>query len=544
MLTLVALVDALVGSAAAAGCSAPAGPEVRGTGGKGPSAPTFGGAVGDAASSPPELAGAAGAAGAESTEPTCIPAGEDEPDDRFEDTDCDGIDGDVTRALFVSPTGDDAAAGTLDAPLATLQAAVLRARSEQKDVYVCNGSYEQALVIRGSGVRLYGGYDCQSGGRRIADRARITAQNAIPLSIEGAADVVIERLAFVAPDAGGAEESSVAGVIAGSERVQLRRVELVSGQAGPGRTGARGLPVSGEAPRGATGGTACQKLLCSAYGDGGYSTSAPSCEGGGRPEVGGRGGDGGRPGKDAQPGGASASGVLGGQVGSTLAVRDGQAGGIGRRGDTGGGPLAQLGELQGTTYRPTNIGQTGAYGHPGQAGGGGAGVGELWEGDLCCAPGHGGSQGGFGGCGGRPGHGGTGGGASIALMIVESDVALVWARLIAGNGGRGGTGGAGGPGQAGGAPGDVYSFGGVRLSGLGGAGGPGGQGGSGGPGGGGPSLGLALVASPMPVLEGVQVLLGLPGFGGNAADAASGVDGPDGVALPGYDFTAHEKLTF
>jgi hypothetical protein len=40
------------------------------------------------------------------------------------------------------------------------------------------------------------------------------------------------------------------------------------------------------------------------------------------------------------------------------------------------------------------------------------------------------------------------------------------------------------------------------------------------------------------------MLLGLPGFGGDAADAVSGVDGPDGVALVGYDFSTHEELTF
>lgn len=130
-------------------------------------------------------------------------------------------------------------------------------------------------------------------------------------------------------------------------------------------------------------------------------------------------------------------------------------------------------------------------------------------------------------------------------MVAESAITLTWTRLLSGEGGKGGTGGTGGPPQAGGLPGAVYDFQGVRLSGVGGPGGSGGRGGPGGPGGGGPSLGLGLWNSPLPAMEGVQVLVGSPGFGGDAApDADGAADGPDGLAAPGYDFTAHEIITF
>jgi hypothetical protein len=528
------------------GCSASDGSAVGASGGRGDrTGAPWGGTAGAGFDFPSAEGGAAGTTGEASTPPRCVPTGEDEPDDHFEDTNCDGIDGDVARALFVAVDGDDSAVGTLEAPLATLQAAIDRSKSEQKHVYVCNGAYEQAVTIQGSGIRLYGGFDCEDGGRRIADRARIESKRAIPLRVAAARDVIVDRLAFVAPDATGLEESSVAAVVEKSVQVQLRRVELESGEAGPGRPGEAGAAISGRSPNGAPGGHACLQLLCDAYGDGGYSAAAPLCEGGGRPEIGGAGGDGGRPGRAAEPGAPSPSGVAGGRVSdAVLAERDGEAGAIGRRGPVGDGPEGSIGDLAGSRYLATNAGRPGGYGSSGEAGGGGAGLGELWEGDLCCAPGHGGSQGGFGGCGGRPGLGGTGGGASIALVLVESEVALVWTRLIAGDGGAGGAGGPGGSGQAGGMPGEVYSFRGQRFAGIGGPGGEGGPGGAGGPGGGGPSLGVALLDSPFPELDGVQVLLGLPGFGGAAADAVSGVDGPDGVALSGYDFTNHEELTF
>jgi len=502
----------------------------------------FGGA--DSAESPGPLA-QGGAAGAQAGDAlACDPDAEDEPDDVFEDSNCDGTDGDLRRAIFVAPKGDDTGSGTLEEPLASLGIALERAHLEQKDVYVCNGLYEQALVIDHA-VRVYGGYDCEGGGSRVTDRARFAPLSGVPLSVHGATGVVLERLAFVAPDNEAIEGSSIAGVIEGSIEVQLRRVELESGRAGPGLAGEQGAPLAGRAPNGEAGGNACLRLMCDDIGEGGYSPLSPACEGGGSAEVGGAGGDGGHDGIPAEPGQPSPSGVAGGMVSVVLAEADGASGRSGAVGAVGAGPLQAIGEIDGTGYLPSNAGLRGAYGRPGQGGGGGAGVQELWEGDLCCAPGHGGSQGGFGGCGGRPGQGGTGGGASIALLIVESDVTLTWSRLVSGSGGKGGPGGLGGLSQEGGPPGAVYSYKGVRLSGVGGAGGRGGAGGSGGPGGGGPSLGIALLAAPQPKLDSVQVLLGSPGFGGDAAaDAVASGDGPDGIAASGYDFSTHEPITF
>lgn len=522
----------------------PESPEPLGTGGRPApaqhwqSSPTAGaaGQGGDGG------AGGDGSSGA----PACVPTAEDEPDDEFEDSNCDGIDGDVEQAVFVAPVGDDSNPGTMGEPLGSLAAALAMAKPKGADVYVCNGLYEQAVVIRGQGVRIFGGYDCSVGWRRVTDRARFTSKQSVPLVIEDASGVVIERIAFVAPDVTVPEGSSIAAIVDRSVDVQLRRVQLESGAGGPGKPGLAGAALFGAAPKGADGSPSCLTLGCSANGQGGGKKTALACEGGGAAEPGGFGGDGAQAGSPAQAGFPSPSGALGGKVSSALEARDGQAGWEGERGVVGAASVRPIGTFAGSTYLPTNSGALGSYGKPGAGGGGGAGAPEVWQGDLCCLPGYGASQGGFGGCGGRPGHGGTGGGASIALVVIDSQVDLFWTRLLSGDGGDGGRGGVGGIPQAGGAAGEVPLFAGLqRVSGLGGPGGDGGFGGSGGPGGGGPSLALALIGAPLPSLEGVQVLLGSPGFGGAAApDATLGTDAPDGLAAPGYDFSADSPLSF
>ena len=97
------------------------------------------------------------------------------------DQNCDGVDGDVTRALFVSKTGTAAAdAGTREAPLSTIRAAVTRHLAclsgvagdahcpvgGARDIYVATGVYSENVLLDAAdlpdgdaGFRLYGGYD-------------------------------------------------------------------------------------------------------------------------------------------------------------------------------------------------------------------------------------------------------------------------------------------------------------------------------------------------------------------------------------------------
>src|SRR6476659_7998976 len=69
-------------------------------------------------------------------DPAVHPGAVDKPDLSFEDTNCDGVDGDLAKAVWVSVvTGNDAAPGTQTSPKKTLAAAITLAASEGKDVY-------------------------------------------------------------------------------------------------------------------------------------------------------------------------------------------------------------------------------------------------------------------------------------------------------------------------------------------------------------------------------------------------------------------------
>ncbi len=83
--------------------------------------------------------------------------GPDEIDPDGRDTNCDGADGDIERAIFVSPTGDDEAEGTPEAPVATI-ARGLELAADRDYVLVAEGSFEEAVTLR-DGISIHGGYD-------------------------------------------------------------------------------------------------------------------------------------------------------------------------------------------------------------------------------------------------------------------------------------------------------------------------------------------------------------------------------------------------
>src|ERR1700754_3769413 len=57
-------------------------------------------------------------------DPTIHPGAADKPDPGFVDSNCDGIDGDISQAIFVSLGGNDAAPGTLTNPVRTIGKAI------------------------------------------------------------------------------------------------------------------------------------------------------------------------------------------------------------------------------------------------------------------------------------------------------------------------------------------------------------------------------------------------------------------------------------
>ena len=74
------------------------------------------------------------------------------------DHNCDGIDGQIDEAIFVSKLGNDNNPGTPNSPKLTIQGALNGASATGKrDVYVATGVYSENVILI-SGVNLYGGY--------------------------------------------------------------------------------------------------------------------------------------------------------------------------------------------------------------------------------------------------------------------------------------------------------------------------------------------------------------------------------------------------
>jgi hypothetical protein len=463
----------------------------------------------------------------------CVPkAGLDEPDDDFKDTNCDGIDGDASAAIFVAPTGSDLNAGTIDSPVRTLRRAIETATKSAKAVYVCSAEYAESVEFDRVGVSLYGGYDCTNGWKRRPDRAIVKPPSGLPLVVSGVSSpIVIEWLAFRAADAKTPGESSIAASVFDSTSVRFAHVEFTAGNGADGVDGGspdapfvapidaqRGEDVvdaqdcsttgrgKGPQPSGGTG--------CAATPAGGRSALARCPDG--AVIWGGPGGAGGNFALDMAPG----EGLTGFPEGTDL---DGHPGAAGKQGFGGSG----FGKIEKGRYLATS-GRRGWPGRPGAAGRGGRG-GESTAGGGSPAArylvGGGGGQGGFPGCGGFGGQPGSGGGASIAIIVDGSQMTLDRSLLVTGRGGRGGAGGDGSPGHTG-ATGGLFGFGSQSYANgmSGGHGGDGGDGGAGGPGGGGPSIGVVFRGAP-PVITAANFSSGAPGAGGlsSAETAASGL---------------------
>lgn len=458
--------------------------------------------------------------------------GADIPDDNFEDTNCDGIDGDRNHAIFVAPNGSDAAAGSLEAPVRTLVKAVALASAAKKDVYVCNGSYAESVVVANVPVGIYGGYDCANGWARGNDRATIAPTSGIPLTIRDLTTMTVDRIALHAADGVDPGQSSIGAFVSNAHDIQLAHVSVTAGRGAAGTT----PPVPVSLAQDATSGTPGRSLdaatctrndpnrpaACSDHGAGGFSIAAPpACEG-----PGGAGGDGGNAllGIPNTIGYAGAPNGVGG-------VNHGANGSDGAQGADGAAASVGVGSVTASGYVASNGGTNGADGTTG--GGGAGGVGGLSRYVDSLPPyyfnaGGGGGQGGNGGCGAAGGKGGSAGGASIGVLVFGSDVKLRNSSIRTNAGGAGGGAVAGARGQfggIGGAAGLGTRYGVYPGTGeAGGNGGRGGNGGVGGAGGGGASVGL-LSNDRQPTLVAVTFNTDSGGKGGSGAGRHDGADG-------------------
>ena len=428
---------------------------------------------------------------------------EDLPDAAFLDSNGDGIDGDLRRAIFVdgiggSPTGD----GSLDLPLNSLQAAIdLAAATAGKDhVYVSRGTYSGTgggAVALADGISIWGGYDAVRGWRRSA--SFVTRIHAVSSSSDGMVGVRAEILTQPTT-LGDLLITTSAGVVSGQHTygvkaylasdLHLERVDVAPGAGQQGQNGAS-IPASSAKSGGNGGNGGGAGTFAGKKG----STGASSCFGN---QTGGSGGNGGTSGGNGKTGSAGKTGFT----------------------SSPGVPANNFAFVTGSVLVVNGKGTNGTPGECGSGGGGGGGgSGGIFKS---------GGKGGKGGSSGRGGNGGTaglGGGSSMALFAQDSHVTLVDGSLTAGNGGQGGNGGArsGGLIGANGSNGSAPS--GAGDGGKGGKGGSGGGGGGGPGGGGGSSFGVVLGSGGTLQVNGTLITPGAAGLQGFGNSASNGLPG-------------------
>ena len=460
---------------------------------------------------------------------TVIPnASPDPPDNNFLDTNGDGIDGDIARAIFVASWGLEANPGTPEAPKNTIASAIaaVQADPNKSEIYVSSGTYAETVVLV-DGISIYGGYDGTANwSRSFGNTATIDGDTIAVIGQSITQITVLDLLTILSADNTSQGGNSVGVYLAGSEQVRLRNLTIVAGAGGAGIAGivgAQGLAgldgQAGAITAGGAGGDTVSGVQPSGKGgDGGNGAAAVAAAGGNGQDGlaqpgGGIGGLGGPP-AGATPDDCNLNGLLG------------NAGGLGSNGVNGGPGLG--GDGQGSVlggYWLGSRGNDGGLGTPGFGGGGGGGGSAARVQTAICQafPGGGGGGGGSGGQAGDPGGGGGGGGGSFGVFAYNSVVILEQSDITAGDGGIGGSGGDGGPGGSGGA-GGLGSNGdasqGVFTGGRGGDGGPGGAGGEGGPGGGGGGgVSYAVYAtgtSSVQIDAGTTLTAGNGGAGGTA----------------------------
>lgn len=404
-------------------------------------------------------------------------------------TDADG--------LFVSASGSDGAPGTQGAPLRTISAAIKLAAGARRDVYVCAGTYDDAITVAnaGDGVALHGGFSCDGGAwKRTGAATSIKPTKTGPVVNVQRTPVVIEDLEIVARDGAAPSESSVAVIVASSPGATLRRAKITAGRGASGAVGASDGSSLGVASPGydatiSNPGAArtCQcGNLTTIGGNGGNQNTAP---GSGSPAI------------MNAPANAGAAGTQGDCT--TFVGKNGAPALDG----ADGAPASTLGSLSSSGWSPSS-GADGLVGGVGQGGGGGAGNADL-----------NGGGGGCGGCGGKGGGGGGAGGGSVGVVSFMSALHLVQTIVSTDRGGDGAAGGAGQQPQQGGSPGQGVTFGGGPYCNSGGRGGAGGAGGHGGAGAGGVSFGVAYAGAAPDVDSASMITVGAPGVGSVMGEA-------------------------
>ena len=480
--------------------------------------------------------------------------GDDLPDGL--DQNCDGIDGDRQRALFVSKVGDDQAVGSAEDPLLTISRALELASApnvEVRDIYVATGVYSENITLV-NGVSVYGGYaldfrerDSDEHPTTLFGQPPEEAYQGTITAIDITEVTYVDGFSVYGVNASISGANSVAiALIRVSQNLTLSHNQIIAGNGAPGGRGDAGISgafgddgTSGDDAL-ASGSSMCLNQQ-SDGGDGGVRTC------GGASVRGGGGGEGRCPiSQDINgnsPCSASNPDACRNSCDASPCDPLPPPQGVGEAGSgpgqaEGGAPTydrwnnAGLCYLCGLFPQLTHLGQPGADGPNGVNGAPGAGCSQQggaltselrWE-----TP-----RGGAGGAG-EHGTGGGGGSAGSGYDATGSTADCI--DTIGGAGGGGGSGGCGGASGIGGQGGGgsfailiAYGQGGAAqglpilaenriLRGVGGQGGAGGSGGIGGLGGEGADGGIAS-----------QVFCAEPGGrGGNGGDGGHGGGGGGG----------------
>jgi hypothetical protein len=466
------------------------------------------------------------------------------------DENCDGIDGVVADAVFVSAAGPAMANGSRTAPFRTVtEGLAALAASSKRYVLVAQGLYRENVVVS-DGQQLFGGYSSDFLKRDpllhttflagVAPLASSPGTVHIENAGQGALETVVSGFTIVGWDASAGSSASIAislvntgprVVVTGNDVLAGRGVngsDGASGAQGFGRqqsmalNGARGInsqhfPTGDCMPSahriGAAGGVnaRCPTGDAAKGGDAICPVYSMATNVGAQQEYQGAAGTSrnGRGGFDrtfSRLSGAGCSQVQESGYPSAIQGNDGLDGVQGPDGAAGlGGPgamaAARYGSIVANRWVAASVvgmpGGSGAVGLPGGGGGAGGGVVKFTAGGCrAWEIGASGGGGGAGACGGLGGAAGNPGSASIAIFIAGASSSngptITRNRIQRGLGGNGGNGGFGGPGGLGGVGGvggqpERWSS---STGGKGGEGGNGGPGGGGGGGAGGPSFGV------------------------------------------------------
>ena len=445
-----------------------------------------------------------------------------------------------TLGVFVAPSGADNADGTRERPLARIQPAIDLAKTLGKRVYVCAGTYREALVLADS-ISIIGGLDCGGGEWRTSlGFSRVEAPSSPAVrATDIKSPTRLDGLEVVAPNATAPSGSSIGLIAERAGGIAFARSKITAGNAMKGDDGVEGIQLS-NAPTGTTrgaaipgatqcvAGSACKLDMFGAYwvmpagGAGGTNTCVGAS--GFVAEAGGVGGSGGLREVSSIPNGGNPIAVWRDYTNQpSYAPKPAPLGRTGAPGADGADRPAA--PATGTLSRDGYIPADGANGTNGATGFGGSGGDGLPPHALIFSAtlqnqeavyrGWGGGGGGAGGCPGLAGTAGKGGGASIAAMLIESPITFDGTQLTAGQGGNPGHGSLGSIPTVGGLrsnpeiPGQNFQL----TAALGDDGGRGGAAGVSSNGGSGPSLGIAHVGTA-PKLSGGST--STPGTGGAA----------------------------